>query len=62
MSTLRSVEQFLRKTGMAPTRFGRAAVRDPRLVFDMRRGREPTVRMQRRLEHFMNKYAPEVRP
>lgn len=57
MHLLRSVERFLRQTGMAPTRFGRAAVRDPRLVFDMRNGREPGERMKRRVEHFMNIYA-----
>ncbi len=56
METLRKIEKFLRHTKMAPTRFGRAAVRDPRLVFDMRNGREPTPRMIRRLEHFMNIY------
>lgn len=56
MSTLRTIEQFLRRTSMAPTRFGQDAARDPRLVFDLRRGREPTQRMQRRVEHFMNTY------
>jgi hypothetical protein len=39
---------------MAPTRFGRNSVRDPRLVFDMRNGREPGPRMVKRVEHFMN--------
>lgn len=54
MPILRRIEIFLRDTGMAPTRFGRDAVRDPRLVLDMRNGREPTPRMIRRIEHFMN--------
>lgn len=54
---LRSVEIFLRETGMAPTRFGRDSVRDPRIVFDMRNGREPGSRMQRRLHHFMKSYS-----
>lgn len=54
MSTLRSIERFLQRTGMAPTSFGRQAVRDPRLVFDLRKGREPSDRMKRRIEHFMN--------
>jgi len=54
MAILRRIEQFLRATGMAPTRFGRDAARDPRLVFDMRNGREPSPRMIRRLEHFMS--------
>ncbi len=60
MSTLRSIERFLKRTGMAPTAFGREAVRDPRFVFDIRSGREPTDRTRRRIEHFMNIY--EGRP
>jgi len=54
MSILRRIEQFLRDTGMAPARFGRDAARDPRLVFDIRNGREPSARTIRRLEHFMS--------
>ena len=54
MSILRKIEKFLHDTGMAPTRFGRDAVKDPRLVFDMRNGREPSSRTIRRIEHFMN--------
>lgn len=60
MSTLPSIEKFLRRTGMAPTRFGRDSVRDPRLVFDLRRGREPSDRMKRRVEHFMNIYEGSI--
>ncbi len=41
MHLLREIEVHLRRTGMAPTRFGRESVRDPRLVHDMKRGREP---------------------
>ena len=41
MHLLRRVEGYLRRSGTAPTTFGRRAVRDPRLVFDMRNGREP---------------------
>lgn len=54
MALLRKIEKFLQETGMAPTRFGRNSVRDPRLVFDMRNGREPGMRMTKRVEHFMN--------
>lgn len=36
---LRRVEIYLRRTGTPPTRFGRDAVRDPRLVHDLRQGR-----------------------
>lgn len=56
MISLSTIERFLRRTGMAATRFGREAVRDPRLVHDMRRGRELTDRTRRRVEHFMNKF------
>jgi 2,4-dienoyl-CoA reductase-like NADH-dependent reductase (Old Yellow Enzyme family) len=43
----RRIEHFLSRSGMAAARFGRNAVRDPRFVFDLRRGRElrpPTAR------------------
>jgi 2,4-dienoyl-CoA reductase-like NADH-dependent reductase (Old Yellow Enzyme family) len=53
---LRAVEKFLRENGVPATRFGRESVRDPRLVFDLRKGREPGDRMRRRVEHFMNNY------
>jgi hypothetical protein len=56
MHLLRTIERFLVETGMPPTRFGRASVRDPRLVYDLRNGREPGDRMKRRVEHFMNIY------
>lgn len=60
MTLLRQIERFLRETNMAPTRFGRNSVRDPRLVFDMRNGREPGSRMTKRVEHFMNKSREEA--
>lgn len=53
---LRAVEKFLRENSIPATRFGRESVRDPRLVFDLRRGREPGDRIRRRIEHFMNTY------
>ena len=60
MSTLRNIELFLRRTGMAATRFGKEAVRDPRFVHDLRKGRELSDRMKRRVEHFMNIYDGET--
>ena len=53
---LREVERFLRRTGLPATRFGRLAAADPRLVADLRNGREPRRRMVIRVEHFMNTY------
>ncbi len=49
MHLLRRVETYLRRSGMKPTRFGREAARDPRFVFDLRKGREPGIRISRRV-------------
>lgn len=40
MELRRRIETYLRRSGVAPTRFGSEAVRDPRFVFDLRRGRQ----------------------
>lgn len=53
---LRRIERFLRETGMPWTKFGRMAVRDPRLVEDLRNGRTPRPSLEKRVEHFMNEY------
>ena len=53
MRLLRRVEEFLKRSGMNATRFGREAVRDPRLVHDMRKGREPRRNLTRRIEAFI---------
>jgi hypothetical protein len=53
---LRRIERFLRETGMPWTKFGRMAVRDPRLVEDLRNGRTPRPSLEKRVEHFMNAY------
>lgn len=53
MSMLWKVRQYLDRTGMAETRFGRLAVHDPRLVGDLRRGRALGPRTIQRVESFM---------
>jgi hypothetical protein len=53
---IREVERFLRKTGMPATKFGRLATNDPRFVLDLRMGRIPRSRTERRVEHFMNTF------
>jgi hypothetical protein len=58
MTLLWKVLRYCRKTGMPPTRFGRLAVRDPRLVHDMRRGRELGPEVQARVEAFMARGRP----
>jgi hypothetical protein len=56
---IRKIEKFLRRTDMPATTFGRLATRDPRFVYDLRNGRIPRTRMERRVEHFMNMYHEE---
>ena len=50
MSIAYRVERFLTATGIAATTFGREVARDPRLVFDMRRGRTLGAKLQGRVE------------
>lgn len=50
MSLLMEIERYLRRTGVAPTTFGRRAVNDPRLVLDLRRGRVVGSKIRRRVE------------
>jgi hypothetical protein len=54
---IRKIEAFMRQTKMPQTRFGRLAVRDPRLVGDLRNGRSPRPELVERVEHFMNTYS-----
>ena len=54
MQLHRRVERFLKHSGMKPTRFGRNAARDPRLVFDLRRGRVPRPATERRLNAYLD--------
>lgn len=53
---IRKIEIFLRHTRMPPTRFGRLAASDPRFVLDLRNGRMPRPRTEKKVEHVMNKY------
>ena len=58
---LQRIEAFLAESAMPPSVFGRAAVHDPRLVSDLRGGREPGLRLICRVEHFMNKWRADHR-
>jgi hypothetical protein len=51
---LRRIERYLRRSGTPATRFGREAVRDPRIVKDMRNGREPGPKMIARLSDYLD--------
>lgn len=53
------VEKYLRVTGMPASTFGRDAARDPGLVFDLRRGREPGQRLATRVQDYMEERGPD---
>lgn len=61
MNLLRHIERYLKETGLPPTKFGRLAVRDPRLVHDLRRGRQPGQRMEMRVLAFITDTKREAR-
>jgi hypothetical protein len=51
MSLLHAIETCLRLSNVPPSRFGRDSVKDPRLVHDLRRGRQPGRRVEERVKH-----------
>jgi hypothetical protein len=53
---IRKIEAFMRQTKMPQTKFGRLAASDPRLVADLRLGRNVGRKLEQRVEHFMNTY------
>ena len=54
---LDSIEKHLKKSRMAPTRFGREAIGDPKFVFQLREGREPRSRTIKRVEAYLQSEA-----
>ena len=52
---LRRIESYLKKTRTAPTRFGREAVRDPQLVFDLRNGRQARRLTEARIHSYLDR-------
>lgn len=53
MTLLRAIENHLRRMGVAPSSFGRAALGDPRLVRDLRAGRSPRPTTEARLRAYL---------
>ena len=53
MHLLREVEKFLRISEIPATRFGREVMRDPRFVFDLRKGREPRMETVTRVRAYL---------
>ncbi len=62
MTLLRTIERFLREDGISASRFGREAVNDPRLVHDMRRGRELRLRTEKHVLAYMASRRKENQP
>lgn len=58
MHMLRIVEKFLRENDIAPTKFGRIVAGDPRLVLDMRLGREVRPPMQIKILQYIENHQP----
>lgn len=55
MNLLLAVERHLRRSDLAPSRFGRDVAGDPRFVFDLRRGREPRAATAKRVLAFIER-------
>jgi hypothetical protein len=62
MSLLYQIETCLRITRLPPSRFGRDAVKDPRIVHDLRRGRQPGARMEARIRSYIRSLLDEACP
>jgi len=58
MSLLIKIDRFCRATRMPATKFGRLAVNDPRLVHDLKLGRQPRRKMVERVERFIAEARP----
>lgn len=50
---LHEIERFLTDSGMSAGTFGKKALGDPRFVFDLRAGRDPSSRICERARYFM---------
>ena len=61
-SLLHAIEKRLLAARMTPSRFGRLAVNDPRLVFDLRSGRELRGPTEARVRAFLYIIAKENAP
>ncbi|MBO1362075.1 hypothetical protein J2D73_20035 [Acetobacter sacchari] len=59
---LPDVEAFLSREGMSATAFGKAAAGDPRLVHDLRSGRELRMRTRARICAFIEGPKVAIRP
>ena len=61
MELLHQIEGYLGSSRMSPSRFGRNAVGDPRLVGDLRAGRKLRERTRERITAYMRDTAGPAR-
>lgn len=54
MHIRRRIELYLRRTRTKPTRFGRESIGDPRLVSDLRNGRELRQKTEARVHAWLD--------
>lgn len=54
MNLLFRIERYLHRSKLPETRFGREVANDPRLVGDLRRGRQAGPRLVARIERFLD--------
>jgi 2,4-dienoyl-CoA reductase-like NADH-dependent reductase (Old Yellow Enzyme family) len=59
MPLLDRIEAFLKRSRVSATRFGREAARDPKLVHDLRSGRQPRRATERRIEAYLDRVERE---
>lgn len=59
---LQEIEAFLVRTGMTQTSFGRDSIRDPAIVADIRKGKNPRLDTADKLRAFMASWEPEPNP
>lgn len=57
--TLTEIETVLQEKQVSPSRFGRGALNDPRLVFDLRRGRRLTPANAARVQAYLQRLGAE---
>ena len=48
-----AIEAFLAEAGMKASQFGKDSVGDPNFVFDVRKGRSPSIKVARRALEFI---------
>lgn len=54
-SLRRRIEQFLKRTRISATRLGLEVTGDPKLVFEIRKGRAPRPRMEAKVVAYMDR-------